>query len=402
MRNGLFLGALVMLLAFPLQGQASDADTIAALKAQVEMLAARLEQLEQSQADNQKIYEEAVETAAVTAAAPKQSSWIDTIKVKGDLRYRHEGFDVDNRRDRHRHRIRARAAVTAQVNDSVDVGFGLASGGSDPISTNQTLGNSSSSKGVVIDLAYVNWKTAVEGLAIRAGKFKNPFHRVGGNGLVWDGDLNPEGIAMTYANGNTFASLMGSWVTESSSDDDSFLLGGQFGFRGDVGESSDLVAGVGYYNYLDSRGEPAFLGGGRGNQLNPDGTYLDGFEIVEGFIEYGFPVGDSDLTLFADYVQNLDADDFDTGYAVGAKLKSNAWQFGWAWQELEPNAVLATFTDSDFIGGGTDGKGHILQTSYALSKRISVKGTLFLNERFVDIGEEEDYKRLQLDISFKY
>ena len=54
------------------------------------------------------------------------------------------------------------------------------------------------------------------------------------------------------------------------------------------------------------------------------------------------------------------------------------------------------------MGHGTDGEGHILQAGYALSKQIALRGTLFLNDRNVDFGTEEDFKRLMLDISFKY
>ncbi|MFB3103355.1 MAG: hypothetical protein ACE1ZA_00380, partial [Pseudomonadales bacterium] len=64
--------------------------------------------------------------------------------------------------------------------------------------------------------------------------------------------------------------------------------------------------------------------------------------------------------------------------------------------------VLGIVTDSDFIGGGTDGTGHILRGSYGVSNKISLNGTLFINERGGDLGIEEDYDRLQLDVSFKY
>ena len=38
-------------------------------------------------------------------------------------------------------RIRARTELSARINDAVTVGFGLATGGDDPVSTNQTLGD---------------------------------------------------------------------------------------------------------------------------------------------------------------------------------------------------------------------------------------------------------------------
>ena len=398
-------GPLLLLATFlftPTNSYASATDeVIAALKAQVEALNARLAALEAETTEIKTI------TVAAKPAAPVDKKTAgccgDNITLKGDFRYRHEAFDVDNRRDRHRQRMRARVSATGKVSDTVTAGFGLATGGSDPISTNQTFGDASSSKGVVIDLAYITWKTPVEGLEVRAGKFKNPLHRAGGHGLVWDGDLNPEGLGLTYKKGALFANALGSWVDESSSDDDTFLIGGQFGVKQGAGDNGAIVAGIGYYNYLDAEGEPAFFdGSAMGNRLNPDGTYVSGFEIIEGFVEYAADLNDGKLTLFADYVQNLDADDFDQGWAAGAKFKKDKWQVGYTYQELEADAVLGTFSDSDFIGGGTDGEGHILSAGYSISKSISLKGTLFLNDRNIDFGTEEEYKRLMLDISFKY
>lgn len=299
--------------------------------------------------------------------------------------------------------MRARVVLTGKVSETVTAGFGLATGGSDPISTNQSFDDGSSSKGVVVDLAYINWKAPVEGMNVRAGKFKNPLLRAGGKSLIWDGDLNPEGVGVTYQKGNLFTNAIASWVDESSSDDDSFLIGGQFGAGFNVSDESDLIAGFGYYNFVDSRGEPAFFDGdSAGNQLNADGEYVSAFELVEGFVEYNVKLGDAKLTLFADYVQNLGADDYDQGYALGGKIKTDKWQTGYTYQDLEADAVLGTFSDSDFIGGGTDGKGHILTAGYAISKVISLRGTLFLNKRNVDFGSEEDFKRLMLDISVKY
>ncbi len=399
MRNWQALLLLVAVAISPISN-AADGDEVALLKAQLTALQARLDRLEARAS----VPTENLSAPGVpTPPAPPASSWTDKIKLKGDLRYRHEGFEIENRRDRHRQRVRVRTALIAQVDEDVEVGFGLASGGSDPISTNQTLGNGSSSKSVVIDLAYVNWKTAVDGLAVTAGKFKNPFHRAGGHSLVWDGDLNPEGLALKYSHGSLFASVLGSWVAESSSDDDSYLLGAQIGARHNLGDGK-LVAGVGYYNYLDTRGEPVFFDGdSRGNRLDANGNYLNGFELVEAFVEYAFPVGDSTVTLFGDYVQNTAASRYDTGYALGAALKvANGAKFTWAYQELEADAVLGLFTDSDFIGGGTDGEGHVLSASYPLASKISLKGTLFLNDRNMDFGTEESFKRLMLDISFKY
>ena len=72
----------------------------------------------------------------------------DRFKVKGDFRYRYETIDVDGKDNRSRHRIRARLSGVVQLPTNVEIGMGLATGGDDPVSSNQTLGKGGSSKGV--------------------------------------------------------------------------------------------------------------------------------------------------------------------------------------------------------------------------------------------------------------
>jgi hypothetical protein len=75
---------------------------------------------------------------------------------------------------------------------------------------------------------------------------------------------------------------------------------------------------------------------------------------------------------------------------------------GYAYQELEADAVIATFTDSDFAGGGTDGTGHVMEFNYGLRDRWAFGFRYFFNQRGFDAGNEHDYKRLQADVSFAY
>ena len=75
---------------------------------------------------------------------------------------------------------------------------------------------------------------------------------------------------------------------------------------------------------------------------------------------------------------------------------------GWAYQELEADAVYAILTDSDFAGGGTDSQGHKLSASYSLNEKVKLGATLFLNDRDRDFGDDDDYQRLMLDFVIKY
>jgi len=68
--------------------------------------------------------------------------------------------------------------------------------------------------------------------------------------------------------------------------------------------------------------------------------------------------------------------------------------------------VLAAFSDSDFIGGGTNGRGHTIGVDFAVFDNVVLSFTAFLNEKGIS-GEDADdhkhleYQRLQFDISAK-
>ena len=118
-------------------------------------------------------------------------SWAERLSWKGDFRYRYENIDQEGRDGRNRSRIRARTSLIGQVSDTVEVGVGLATGGDDPVSSNQTIGGGGSSKDVKLDLAYFNW-SGLENTNITGGKFSNFLIRPSKQGLMWDGDWRPE------------------------------------------------------------------------------------------------------------------------------------------------------------------------------------------------------------------
>ena len=126
--------------------------TIQALQAQLVALTARLDALEKEQSHT-------ITSAKPVASAQTfaQAKALEGIKFKGDFRFRQESFDIEGQDSRHRSRLRSRVALVAPINEDVSVGFGLASGSSDPTSANQSLGAVSSSKQINLDLAYVNW-----------------------------------------------------------------------------------------------------------------------------------------------------------------------------------------------------------------------------------------------------
>jgi hypothetical protein len=357
-----------------------------ALRSEIEALRARVEQLEGS----------SVERSAAT----------DRLRLSGDFRYRHESINEEFDTSRNRHRIRARLNINSDLSDDLTVGITLATGASNPVSANQSLDGGFSRKDIGFDRAFVAWDMN-DDLTLRGGKMGNPLFRPGGHHLIFDGDLNPEGIALSYDKGPLFATIGGFWVEERGGSDDAILYALQGGYRTMIGDGTELTFGGSFMNYDETRGyEPFYLGEPQGNTVDGLGNLVNDYDLLEVFAQAELEVGNHPLQLFVDYVENREASQFETGYAFGASWRDasepGSWDVSWAYEDLEADAVIATFTDSDFIGGGTDGKGHIFRTSYVLRDNVQLNGTLFLNERGEAAGNPRDYDRLQLDINFRF
>jgi len=407
--------ASVILGSSPVFAAVSDED-FAQLKAQFAAMADRLNALEAENSALREISETTVSELKVTqtelseaASVASASSWADTIKLKGDFRYRYESIDVEDKDTRERNRIRARTEITATLPNNVDVGIGVASGGEDPVSSNQTLGGGGSSKGLQLDLAYAKWN-ATEDLYLQAGKFKNPLYKPGKSGLLWDGDWRPEGISAGWASDHIFTSFFGNWLeSDSKKSNDAFAWGLQGGVKFNLGDASVTTA-LAYYDFPTAGNEAYFDDDFFGNS-SVDGVYLYDYEMIEAGADIGMNIFEMPLSVFANYVQNQDADDYDSGWQAGAKLGSakskGGWEIGYRYQDLEADAVLGLLSDSDFAGGGTDGKGHVLSGAYGVNKQWKLGVTWFINneageKNFEDEGGALDYDRIMLDTVFKF
>lgn len=394
---------------------------LAAVSERLEELAAENAALKQSQAQNAAAMDEVKSTVA-SAAALGGDSWTDRIGIDGDFRYRYETIDVEGSSLRRRSRIRARTNIKADLGDDLEVGFGLATGGDDPVSTNQTLGGGGSSKSVVLNLAYVDWEP-VDDLHIIAGKYKNPIFRVAKQPLLFDGDWTPEGLALTYERDWFFANSIFSFLeSDTGRRNDTIEWGAQIGATGEFSGVS-VTGGVGYYS-IDSQGKSTTFG----DPSDPDdffgntaveanglacGTtagetcfYLYDYLLTQVFAEASFDIGDWPAMVFADYVNNSDAPDNDTAWIFGARVgqtkERGQLQFTYYYADKEADSMLGLITDSDFGGGGTDNKGHFLQFNIGINKTWTIGAQYFINEVDVVSGNKSDYNRLMLDTQWKW
>ena len=344
--------------------------------------------------------------------------WAESVKVKGDLRYRVEQIDEEGKDTRDRQRIRARLGVDGKANDQVSVGMQLATGVSDPVSRNATLSGGFGGEGMDLglDLAYIKY-APLDGVAFVGGKMKNPFINV--SDLIWDGDLTPEGIAVNASVGDDKSvELFGNagyiWVEERSGEsDDTMLYAGQAAVKVRLTPELYVLAGGTYYAYENMEGYPVIdfqnTSKSYGNSTRKavsgsvtNTVYANEYTIAEGFAEIGYWAG-VPLRLFGQYAVNTDADAFDTGYLVGAavgKAKNpGTYELAYSYYEVEKDAVVGAFTDSDRHGGGTDGNGHKISAKYQLAKNWQFGATYFTNSKTIsDAAKEHDYERVQLDL----
>jgi hypothetical protein len=417
------LGLVVVLSSSAVHAQA-DPDELKALRDQIEMLTQRLDELERQNAQHNEAAEQSNEqtVAKVEEVDAKLGevdekvaamSWAERIRWKGDFRYRYENIDEEGKDGRNRSRIRARTNLEADLSPTLEVGVGLATGGDDPVSSNQTIGGGGSSKDIKIDLAYFKW-SGITDTSVQGGKFKNFLYRPGGKGLRWDGDWRPEGLGAIWDNDTFFVQGLGTWLEGDSRNGTEFAWGLQGGMKIKTGESGSLSFGIGY-TVFDIAGRTPLFGDPDdfyGNTFiedpnNPSNlVFAYDYRNYEAFFDWKMKLGGFPLAVFGNYTVNTDADENDTGYLFGAKFGSakdkGDWDVTYFYEKLEADSTVGLLADSDFGGGGTDAKGHVLSGTYAFHKSWNFKATYFINEVNLASGDPNDYDRLMLDLNFKF
>jgi hypothetical protein len=345
----------------------------------------------------------------------KGTDWAKNIKLKGDLRYRHEMIDRDDRdEDQNRQRIRARLGVEAKVTDNILVGLQLATGGEDPRSSNQTLGSASSRKSIGLDQAYADWKFA-EGADLILGKQKQPWVRPG-QSLFYDGDINPEGGAITFNRGVLFGSVYGFWLSENASAGDGTIWGTQLGARFPFGDASNFMVAAQYYDLDDADGRSILYNctatstscfNGNSSTGAPGEQILRyDYNVWQAQAEFNTALGKLPLQAYIDYAQNTDPEDLNEAYSVGFLLgkasNDHTWELGAAYQSIEKDALFGQLIDSDFGDGKTDAEGWIVRAGWVPVKNWTLNAQYFINTLNMDVGDEIDYNRLQLDLNYKF
>lgn len=327
-------------------------------------------------------------TAAATSPALAAQASADApsrFQAFGDLRLRGQG-DYSDRDGKNRTsaQLRGRLGATYSVNDIVTVGARLATGDpDDPNSTDVQLSNFDDDLQVSLDQAYV--QLDLGDLKLHGGKIPQPFARTD---LVWDGDVNPQGISATYkhpleSGAALRANALVFIVDENAVARDSTMLGAQLGYDTAALGTWKLDVSAAYYDYQLGSIVGGDAGDFRTNLRNPDGSYLSDFnlgDVIVGATWSGlgsrWPV-----RMVADYVHNFGAEaSADTGYGMdfilGRASQPGDWRFTYGYSMAESDAVLAAFSH-DNIAIGTNYRLHTLTLDYTPLPRTLISAVWY-------------------------
>ncbi|MFH1477439.1 MAG: putative porin [Verrucomicrobiota bacterium] len=377
----------------------------------------------------QKPIAEPVSTPApVALTMPK--TWADYLTFKGDVRLRGETINDDSKKNsqgdkytRDRARIRARLKAEAKVND-LKAGLGLSTGGADPVSGNQTLGDGFTKKEIRLDLAYIDYAFLNDdayALSAVGGKFSNPMIMLPDD-LIWDGDLNPEGLAAKAKFGNDFVTLLlngeGLFIQERNAQKNATGLAGQAALKFQFMPEIALTVGGAYYafqnfegydvidweNKNNSYGNSTINGSVSGSTTNK--AWACGFTPVIGIAQLDLYLG-LPLSFYGQLLTNPKADANKNGYMGGVSLgkakNPRTFEVGYSYTKLEKDATLGMFTDSDRWGGGTDGEGSKFYGKYQIMKNLQACATFFLDQKKISAANGgTDYNRFQLDLQASF
>jgi hypothetical protein len=355
----------------------------------------------------------------VKPETPIIETFNDKLNMYGDVRIRYQerhqtyqsGSKVGQEKNTQQERYRIRLGLSYDITDDLVFEAQTSSGRGNPTSGNVKFSNGLSIEQFKVDVLDLEYK--FDNSWIRVGKSKHQFYRPMKTQLIWDNDIRPEGVSYGYKDGSRFTALI--WKVhrdEHKSDplsDDIYVFATQY-IHQIKDEDITYNVGGGFHYYDGVKGNTSPYGKGfLGNAHSNGHTYDNDYSIVEltGEVQFkdvfGKPFKAS--TVFA-YNAAVSNDNLGADFSIqwGSAKKNNLdWKLGYTYRYVEQEAVFAAHNDSDFIGGGTDGKGHIFTGKIRFNPNLYGAFHYQISEtRMSDIENAKDYERLMVDMILKF
>ncbi len=348
----------------------------------------------------------------------------ERLDVYGDLRLRHEtDNNVDRRPTRNRERVRLRLGAIYHLSDELQIGARFVTGNDpDPKSTHQSFGSGFESFDVRLDRAYITYQPqGIANLSISAGKFAHPFRMNPVYGeLVWDSDIQPEGISASYTLTSEKLILfdrldftIGEYlVLQQDELDEASLFVAQVAGEQALTTNLNLLAALGWYRYSDLTpdGSLTFRLRNAGNAIAGD-DFASDFSIVNPIVALTYKGLPRPLTVSGELMFNTRAvhgrgEGWALGLSYGETRRPKDWRVYYQFQYIERDAILSAVSQDDFTLA-TNFRGHMFGVQYKLSDAVGLHLWALLAERlssdgffFDDSGDDQWRVRLDLNIRF--
>lgn len=364
------------------------------------------------------------------------------------------GFQLNNTtEDQNVMRFRVRFGFDTQVNDWLSGGMRIQTGGlNDVLSGNTTLQADTGKYEFNLDRAFLK-ADITPYLSVSGGRFTNPYMHTD---LLFDPDLPFDGIAATI--NKAYSDRLATFGTlgyfpldeietgEFQKADAKWMLGAQAGVQWQAKPDTSVKVGLAYYDYNNVEGRlnpagaaglfdasaPRFRTKGNSyfniNRNNTNDPVLYG--LASEFKELNLNA-EIDLATFnpvhvilnADYVKNIgyDRDEIANRTGLGDATITNEvipdeqtdaykvlltvgmpdiykyknWQAYIGYKYIEADALLDSYTDSNFFQRGTNAKGFLLGGAYGLDERTFIRARFFSAE---EIKPRGDLKPLSVNI----
>ncbi len=334
------------------------------------------------------------------------------VRIRAELDRNSERTDGSERDDRDRLRYRLRFGFEYNLNKNFEFGARIRSGNpKNQQSPHVTFGNDFDPSAISIDKVYIKIKDN-NGLWLWAGKNNMPLWNQ--NQLLWDADVNPEGIAagktFKLSENSKLTPVVGYFIVDHSDkkfSDGSILFVSQLKFYSKLGENKlSLSSGI-----INGENIPD----------KPDGThsfYTD-YTIWASSLQFnsenlGLIVGLDYFKNLTDY-KNIDAidavfEDQTTGFVGSLTFSKDNFSAGYYYAHIEKFAVIDYFAQDDWVRWGNDDytrssnfAGHEFRLKYKFTDKFNSVFRVYSVKGIQTTGSDlETGTRFRLDLNMKF
>lgn len=357
--------------------------------------------------------------------------WVQSIKLKGDVRTRYEWDQNKGQDDYNRARIMARLGLEGKINNKVKLGIGIATGSSsDPRTSYVTLGSNvgqtsttntpDSAKNVVLNYAYGEY-TPFKELRLIGGKFPDTIWRP--TDAFWDTDINPEGVGINFDYklnskvGLFWNELLNVLRNDARTDKQVFMSVTQPGVNIAINDNINLKSALAVNVFTNIKGATKFSTSASTNSVTSGSQYKYNYNSFQPSVELSFKEPFGGLVpyaaLFGDYVYNFSLPSSATGkggYDYGLKFGDakvedwKKWQAKIIYSKLGRDAWLDIFPDSSRYSGKTNDQAIEAQFDFGLGKNTSLTLDYYYARSLTKSsgGDRAAAQVLQIDWNIKF